>query len=92
MEVPFKSIADDEAAAVLGMTEGDDPQPNLPFSQAQAGVAFAQGLYLNEFTVEVTDETLITYLKSFNPSLIPFLTLDDLIPKEYSKSLPNTIK
>ena len=53
VEMPFKSIADDEAAAALE-AEGK----GLPFSQGDAAAAFAMGLYVNTLTVEVTDGTL----------------------------------
>ena len=48
-EVPFASIADDDAAAALEA---------LPFSQADAAAAFAQDLYNNSLDVLVVDGTL----------------------------------
>lgn len=53
-EVPFASIADDDAAAALEA---------LPFSQADAAAAFAQGLYNNSVEVVVTDGTLTVGVK-----------------------------
>ena len=58
VEMPFKSIADDEAAAALE-AEGK----GLPFSQGDAAAAFAMGLYVNTLTVEVTDGTLTIGVK-----------------------------
>lgn len=54
VEVPFASIADDEAAAALEA---------LPFSQADASNAFAKGLYKNSLEVIVTDGTLTVGVK-----------------------------
>lgn len=54
VEVPFASIADDEAAAALEA---------LPFSQADASNAFAKGLYKNSLEVVVTDGTLTVGVK-----------------------------
>lgn len=54
VEVPFASIADDEAAAALEA---------LPFSQADASNAFAKGLYKNSLEVIVTDGTLTIGVK-----------------------------
>ena len=54
VEVPFASIADDEAAAALEA---------LPFSQGDAAAAFAQGLYNNSIEVVVTDGTLTVGVK-----------------------------
>mgnify|MGYP002859747980 CR=1 FL=1 len=62
VEVALKSIADDEAVAVLGTNE-ETNVPNLPFSQSAASEAFGKGLYLNELTVEVTDGTLTVGVK-----------------------------
>ena len=59
VEVPFKSIADEEAVAALGET-------NLPFSQAAAGTAFAQGLYQNDLFVKVEDGKLVVGIKKIN--------------------------
>ena len=53
-EVPFASIADDEAAAALEA---------LPFSQADAAAAFAQGLYNNPVEVVVINGTLTIGVK-----------------------------
>lgn len=54
VEVPFASIADDDAAAALEA---------LPFSQGDAAAAFAQGLYKNSLEVIVTDGTLTVGVK-----------------------------
>lgn len=58
VEMPFKSIADDEAVAALE-AEGKA----IPFSQGDAAAAFAMGLYVNTLTVEVTDGTLTIGVK-----------------------------
>lgn len=54
VEVPFASIADEEAAAALEA---------LPFSQVDAANAFAKGLYKNSLEVVVTDGTLTIGVK-----------------------------
>ncbi len=59
VEVPFKSIADEEAVEALG-------EANLPFSQAAAGTAFAQGLYQNDLFVKVEDGKLVVGIKKIN--------------------------
>jgi len=53
-DYPLTSIADEEAAAELSA---------LPFSQAEAGNAFAQGLYTHEAEVIVTDGKLTIGIK-----------------------------
>lgn len=53
-EIPFASIADEEAAAALEA---------LPFTQVDAANAFAKGLYKNSLEVVVTDGTLTIGMK-----------------------------
>ena len=58
VDYPLTSIADDAASAAL---EG-----KLPFSQQEAGAAFAQGLYTQSAEVVVTDGKLTIGIKKTN--------------------------
>ncbi len=58
VDYPLTSIADDAASAAL---EG-----KLPFSQQEAGAAFAQGLYTQSAEVIVTDGKLTIGIKKTN--------------------------